>query len=342
MNRSSSPTASQLGFAYGLAAYGLWGLVPLYFRAVAFVPPFQLLAHRIVWSLLVLAGLVLLFARGRQLLACFRSRRLLGLLGVSTVLIALNWFAFIYAVAREQVLQTSLGYFITPLVSVALGIFFLGERLRPAQWVALGMALAGVLVLIARGDGFPWIALTLAFSFGLYGLVRKQAGLDGVVGLSVETLLLFPVALGYLFLEASRGRLAFADGDVGLDVLVAASGIVTTVPLLCFAQAVIRLRLTTIGFMQYLSPSIAFLLAVLAFGEPFTPAMQACFGLIWAALAVFGWDLARRAEKGEPPPEASVPSADAVDGSLRLAPGDVDGSPGIDEDVHLAADAELG
>src|SRR5690606_35658104 len=124
------------------------------------------LAHRIVWSLLVLAGLVLLFARGRQLLACFRSRRLLGLLGVSTVLIALNWFAFIYAVAREQVLQTSLGYFITPLVSVALGIFFLGERLRPAQWVALGMALAGVLVLIARGDGFPWIALTLAFSFG--------------------------------------------------------------------------------------------------------------------------------------------------------------------------------
>lgn len=313
MNQSSS-----FGLFCGLAAYILWGLVPLYFRAVEHVPPFEMLAHRVAWSIVVLCGLAFVLTEWQSIRAALTDRRTARLLCASTILIALNWGAFIYGVITHQVLQTSLGYFIAPLVNVALGIIFLGERMRIGQWVALSLAFLGVAVLVVSGGEFPWIALTLAFSFGTYGLIRKQAGVDGLAGLTVETMLLTPLAIGFLLWQASLGRLTFGSGSWGMDLLIAASGIVTTVPLLCFALAVVRLRLTTIGFLQYISPSVTFFLAILAFGEEFSLVRQICFGFIWAALAVFVWDIWRATRAAR-----RRPLADPVDLGLQVATSDV-------------------
>jgi chloramphenicol-sensitive protein RarD len=303
------PDHARAGLLYGLAAYGLWGLVPLYFKAIVQVPPAETLAHRVVWSVVFLAGVLSLTGRWPDLVRCFRSRPLLLILLASTLLIGLNWFVFIYAVSQRQVLETSLGYFITPLVNVLLGMVFFGERLRPRQWLALTLAAGGVLILAVAAGQVPWIALTLAVSFGTYGLLRKMAPIDGLISLAVETLLLFPAAVGFLGFLAWDDAISWGAIDRTTDVLLPLSGVVTTVPLLCFGAAARRLRLSTLGFLQYLSPSLAFLLAVGPFGEPFTTEQMASFGCIWTALAIYSADsvLAYRRRGGNGPQAQEMP-----------------------------------
>jgi chloramphenicol-sensitive protein RarD len=288
--RINQPNSTREGLFYGLAAYGFWGLVPLYFKAISQVPPAEVLAHRIVWSVVFLALLVGVGGRWRDLAGCFRSRAVLRTLLASTLLIAVNWFVFIYAVSTGRLIQASLGYFITPLVSVLLGLVFLRERLRPGQWLAVALAATGVVYQAVAAGQLPWIALALAGSFGVYGLLRKTVRVDGLIGLSVETLLLLPAALGFLGYEAARDGLAWGGGDWTMDLLLALSGVVTTVPLVCFAQAARRLRLSTLGFLQYLSPSLAFLLAVGVFREEFAAGQLVSFGCIWAGLAIYSVD----------------------------------------------------
>ncbi len=280
------------GLIYGLACYGLWGIAPLYFKAVIAVPPLELLAHRVVWSLLLLALILTAQHRWAAVRSYLSTPRLLRGLALSAVLVATNWLVYIYGVATEQIVQTSLGYFINPLVSVLLGTLVLGERLRPMQVFAVLVAATGVVLLTQQTGGVPWIALGVALSFGFYGLVRKVLPVEAVSGLAVETLVLLPVSTAYLAWLAWAGEGHFRAGRTGLDALVLFSGVVTTVPLLCFAQAARRLRLATIGFLQYLAPTLQFLLAVLVYREPFHFWQAVCFGCIWAALALYSLDSA--------------------------------------------------
>ncbi|MFO0880621.1 MAG: EamA family transporter RarD [Gemmataceae bacterium] len=305
----SAPPPGQAGFLYGIAAYGLWGMMPLYFRAVAGVHPLELLAHRILWSVAFLGLILTLLGRLVDLVQVFKRPRLCALLLGSTLLIALNWFVFIYGVWIGQVVQNSLGYFINPLFNIVLGMLLFRERLHPAQWMALGLATVGLLYLIAARGEFPWIAFTLATSFAAYGVIRKVAPVDALLGLTVETLFLFPVALVMLLLWGYQGVLAFGAHSQTVDVLLVASGVVTAVPLLCFGAAARRLPLTTLGFLQYLAPTLQFLLAVFYLGEPFRIEQQISFSCIWLALVLVTIDgLLRRRRRialadAEPSPD---------------------------------------
>jgi chloramphenicol-sensitive protein RarD len=279
---------SHYGILYGTAAYASWGIIPLYFKTVASVPPVEVLAHRALWSFVMLAVLVGLLGRWQELWRELRSRKLLLMLSLSTLFIAANWLTFIYAVTSGHVLQASLGYFINPLVNVLLGVVFLRERLRTRQTLSIGLALIGVLVLTVLVGQVPWIALVLALTFSLYGLMRKLIPVDGLVSLTVETLILAPVGLAYLgYLSAATHREPLGFGIVGLLML---SGPITSVPLLFFGAAARRLRLSTMGFLQYLSPTLQFLLAVLAFGEPFSAPQLLSFACIWAAVLIYAVD----------------------------------------------------
>jgi len=285
--------SARVGVAYGLAAYLAWGLVPIYFKAVAQVAPLEVLTHRVIWSVALLAGLMLARRRVRLVLEAARSRRTMVTLLGTTVLIACNWFIFIWSVANNHVLQASLGYYINPLVNVLLGVVFLKERLRPGQTVSVVLAATGVTYLALSYGRLPWIALMLAGSFGLYGLLRKTAPVGSLVGLTVETTLLAPLAVGYALYLWMTGNGSFARGDLGIDGLLALAGVVTAVPLLWFTSAARRLRLTTMGFLQYLAPTGHFLLAVLAYREQFTAAQAVTFVCIWAALAIYSFDTVR-------------------------------------------------
>jgi chloramphenicol-sensitive protein RarD len=311
------PGLDRIGLLYGLGAYGLWGLMPLYFKAVTQVSPFEVLAHRIVWCAVFLAGLLVLLRRWPQLLACLHNRRYLMLLGLSSFLIAVNWYAYILGASTERIVQTSLGYFMTPLVSVGLGMLFFRENLRPGQWLALSIASCGLIYLISAVREPPWIALSIASSFGLYGLVRKVTPVDSLSGLLVETLLLCPIALPMLVWGQVKGTAAFGQSSWPLSGLLMLSGLITAIPLLCFGQAARRLPLSILAFLQYIAPSIQLLLAVNLYGEPFDPTRQVCFGLIWTALAVFSLDslLALRRARldtadNPPPHEVDQPDAD--------------------------------
>lgn len=276
---------SQTGISCGVAAFGFWGLIPLYFKAVGQVAPLEVLAHRALWSFLTLAVLVWWLGRWTELWHELRNGRLLVMLGLSTLLIAGNWLTFIYAVQTGQVMQSSLGYFINPLVNVLLGVVFLRERLRPYQLLSILLALFGVVVLTSLVGQVPWISLALAFSFALYGLLRKLMPVDGLVSLTVETLLLLPLATGFLvYLQATSESTGNGPLLIGLLML---SGPITTVPLLFFGAAARRLRLSTIGIIQYLTPSLQFLVAVVLFREPFTTAQLLSFACIWTAVALF-------------------------------------------------------
>lgn len=279
------------GVLYGLAAYLAWGLCPIYFKAVAHVPAQEVLAHRVVWSLVLLA--ILLARRGDLLATLRRARepRLCATLVASTLLVALNWFTFIWAVANHRLLEASLGYFINPLVNVLLGMIFLRERPRTLQWASIALAAAGVGVLAVRLGGVPTISLVLAVSFGIYGLLRKTAPIGGMAGLTVETGMLAPVAVAVMLYWNRQGELVFGHLNPMTDWLLIASGVVTALPLIWFANAARRLTYTTVGFLQYLAPSGQFLLAVLAYHEPFSGTKLLAFGLIWIALAIFSVDL---------------------------------------------------
>jgi chloramphenicol-sensitive protein RarD len=284
------------GVVLALATFILWGLTPLYFRTLHAMVPVEVLAHRIVWCALLLGAV--LAARGAwpDLVRCLRSRRLLALLGASSLLWATDSLLYVWCVSSGRVLQTSLGYFVSPLFSVLLGTLFLHERLRPVQWAALALAGLGLAYFIVASGEMPWLALALAGSFALYGLVRKQAGADSVVALTVEMLIVLPAAAIFLGVALLSGTATFGQGNRTLDVLLLLSGAVTAVPLLLFGRAVRGLRLSTLGVLQYIAPGLQFLLALTVFGEPFQPAHGVAFGCVWTALLMFVIDagLARR------------------------------------------------
>lgn len=294
------------GFIYSAVAYGLWGLMPLYLRALDRVAPLEILAQRIIWSVVFLALLVAVGRRWQDLRQAFTKPSIRWPLLLSALLVACNWLLYITAVDRLQVVQGSLGYFINPLVNVLLGMLFFRERLRPLQWLAVALACAGVAELTRSVGEFPWLAVALGFSFGFYGLCRKKIPVDGLVGLSVETLFLLPMAAAYALFLAFTGQMKLGAVDRGLDLLILCSGVVTAVPLVCFGQAARRLPLSTLGFLQYVSPTVQFLLAVLLFDEFFDGWRLASFSLIWAGLAAFSVDSVRHfrrtaAERRDPP-----------------------------------------
>lgn len=282
-----------------LAAFCIWGLAPLYFRALGTVPPFEIVAHRVLWSTLFLAGLIALlpftggFARVRSVLV---QPRLLGLLAFTALLTSSNWMVFIWAIDAGRLLEASLGYFINPLVSVALGALFLGERLRPLQAIAVVIACVGVGWRVWQLGSLPWIALYLAGTFGLYGLLRKRAPVEAASGLFIETLLTTPLALAWLLWLAHEGTLNFGGGAV-TDWILPLTGVITAVPLMLFAVGARRLPLATVGFLQYIAPSLNFLVAVLIFREPFDTTQLVGFALIWFALAVYSADLLHATRK---------------------------------------------
>lgn len=293
---------ARTGLLYGFTAYTMWGVFPLYFKTLAHVSPWRIVCHRILWSALFLGIILAIRNEWRRLGPAVRQAHSLRLLAAGGVLIALNWLIFIYAVTTSQVLEASLGYFINPLLSVALGLIFLRERLRRGQWVAVVIAAMAVVNLAWRGEKLPWIALALAGTFGLYGLVRKKVDLPSHHALLVETMVLVPVALvGLAWLPTSEPKGVSPKFTFGL---LALTGVITATPLLFFGAAVRRLRLSTIGFLQYIGPTLQFVVAVLAFREPLDHAKLASFGLCWVAIAVY---VADSLVKQTPPPVADRP-----------------------------------
>ncbi len=282
--------SARIGVAFGLTAYLIWGSFPVFFKALEGAAPLEIVCHRIFWSAVFLFILVTIRRQLKKVITTLRSRQTLLTLCGSTLLIATNWLVFIYAVQNGEVLQSSLGYFITPLLSILLGFIFLRERLNRWQLFSVLLALTGVLTLTFHHGQFPWIALILAASFGLYGLLRKVARVESMIGLTVETLLLGPFALAYIIYLTTQQNSSFLAGALHLDLLLPLSGAVTAVPLLLFVGAARRLQLASIGFMQYITPSLHFILAVGLYNEPFSRGHLISFLFIWAGLGVYSGD----------------------------------------------------
>ena len=281
------------GLLFGVAAYGLWGAFPLYWPILEPGSAVEILAHRVLWSMITMGALVVLFRRRAQLRALLSNRRVLPLLVVAAVTISVNWATFIYGVNSGRVVETSLGYFINPLVTVMMGVLVLGERLRPMQWVAMGIGLAAVTVLTLEYARLPYIALVLAFSFGTYGLAKKKADVGAVESLALETAIIAPFAAAYLAFLASNGESSFGSHGAGHALLLTTTGIVTAVPLICFGAAATRVSMTSLGLMQYLAPILQFALGLTVFGEEMPPARWAGFVLVWLALSVFTYEAVR-------------------------------------------------
>ena len=281
------------GALLGAGAYFLWGLFPLYWPLLEPAGALEVLAHRVVWSLLLVAALLLVTRRTAAVVAVVRDRRRLLLVATAALLLSVNWFTYIYGVTHDHVVETSLGYFINPIVTVLLGVVVLGERLRSWQWTAVAVATAAVLVLSVQNGRPPWIAVVLALSFGFYGLLKKTAGVGAVEGLVVETAVVAPLAVAWLAWLVVTGDLAFGTEGTGHALLLAGAGLVTAVPLLLFGAAASRVPLTTLGLLQYLAPTLQFLLGVLLYDEPLPALRLAGFVLVWLALVVFSADLVR-------------------------------------------------
>ncbi|MFD3652563.1 EamA family transporter RarD [Streptomyces sp. NPDC058620] len=285
------------GLLYGIGAYGMWGLVPLFWPLMKPSGAVEILAHRMVWSLGVVGIALLLVRRWAWVGELVRQPRKLGLIAIAAAVITVNWGLYIWAVNNGQVVEASLGYFINPLVTIAMGVLLLGERLRPAQWVAVGTGFAAVLVLAIGYGRPPWISLTLAFSFATYGLVKKKVNMGGLESLAAETAVLFLPALGFLLWLGARGEATFTAGGAWHGVLLAATGIVTAAPLVCFGAAAIRVPLSTLGLLQYLAPVFQFALGILYFHEAMPPERWAGFSLVWLALTLLTWDALRTARR---------------------------------------------
>ena len=282
--RPAASHSSRPGLIYGLGAYTIWGFLPLYFHALSQVSPLLILCHRVFWSTLFLALVVSIRGEWRSIWPVLRRPRNLLLLSAGAVLIALNWLIFIYAVVSEQLLQASLGYFINPLLSIALGMLFLREQLRGWQWLAVAIAAMAVLNLALRGHGFPWIAVSLAASFGFYGLVRKKVDVNSLHGLTIETAILLP------FTVVIAALLHSGEMAAGTWGLLSLAGILTAVPLLLFGGAVRHLQLSTLGFLQYIGPTLQFLVALYLLKEPLDRVKLVSFALCWLAIAVYVGD----------------------------------------------------
>ncbi len=286
-------TSPRSGYLFGLAAYGLWGTFPLYFPLLEPGSPWEILAHRIVWSCVTMALLLLLLRRTTQFRAILGDRRVMLLLTVAAIVITANWGGFILGSTTGRVVEVSLGYFINPLVTVLMGVLILGERLRPAQWAAIGIGFTACALLTWDYGRPPYIALVLAFSFGTYGLAKKKANTGAVESLTFETLLLAPFALAFLIWLGATGEGHFTTAGWGHALLLMSAGIVTAVPLLCFGAAATRIPMTALGLMQYLTPTVQFLIGVVLLGEAMPPGRWVGFALVWLALSVFTFDALR-------------------------------------------------
>ncbi len=288
------------GILYAVGAYVAWGFFPIYWKLLSKVPAPQLLGHRILWSFILLSAIILLARRWGD----FRSRltpRILRIYLAAALLIGVNWLTYVWAINAGFIIETSLGYFINPLLSVLLGVIFFRERLRPLQWLPIGLATAGVLYLTVTYGSLPWIALTLAVSWGFYGLVKKAAPLGSLYGVTLETGILILPALGYLVFADLTGDGVFLHSGLQTDLLLAGAGAVTTIPLLMFASAARRISLSTIGILQYISPTLQFLTGFVIFHEPFSHTRLIGFGIVWLALIIFVLEN-RYAHRVPPPP----------------------------------------
>lgn len=298
------------GLAFAVAAYSWWGLGPIYFKAVRHVAPLEILAHRVIWSFVALLILVSLRRRWDALRSAIRHRPTLLILFATSAIVSSNWFIFIWAITHDRVLEASLGYFINPLVNVLLGFVVLKERLTPTEWFAVAIAAAGVAWLTATSGVVPWISLALAVTFALYGLLRKIARVDSLEGLTIETGTVLAVAAGYLALLELRGEAAFLSVSAATDVLLLLAGVVTATPLIWFAIAVKRLKLATIGILQYISPTFQFALAVFAYGEPFDRTRFFAFAVIWISLAMYTGDNLKRGWRSRNRPAPGLAAGD--------------------------------
>ncbi|MFF9195529.1 EamA family transporter RarD [Streptomyces sp. NPDC014779] len=301
----------------------MWGLVPLFWPLVKPAGAVEILAHRMVWSLAFVGLALLALRRWDWIRELVRSPRKLGLITVAATVISVNWGVYIWAVNNGRVVESSLGYFINPLVTIALGVLVLKERLRPAQWAAVGVGFTAVVVLAVGAGRPPWVSLTLAFSFALYGLVKKQVNIGGLESLAAETAVQFLPALAYLLWLGSQGSLAFGAHGAGHAALLAATGLVTAVPLICFGAAAIRVPLSTLGLLQYLAPVFQFLLGVVYFHEAMPAERWAGFSLVWLALTILSWDALRTARRSR----AAVESAKAEAEAAAVGAGPVEAGP---------------
>lgn len=280
------------GIVLAISAYAMWGIAPIYFKLLGHVSPLEILSHRIIWSFFLLAGLLHVGRQWKAVVTVFQSKSKLFYLLLTSLLIGGNWLIFIWAINSNHMLDASLGYYINPLLNVFLGMLFLGERLRKLQWFAVLLAAIGVGIQLVLFGSIPIVALALASTFGIYGLLRKKVGVGAQSGLFIETLVLLPMATLYLFLLADSPTSSLAVNDWHLNLLLVSAGLVTTLPLLCFTGAATRLKLSTLGFFQYIGPSFMFLLAVLVYGEAFSSDKAVTFLFIWGALLVFSFDAA--------------------------------------------------
>ncbi|GGV18373.1 protein RarD [Streptomyces filipinensis] len=306
----------RIGLLNGFAAYGMWGLVPLFWPLMKPAGAMEILAHRMVWSLVVVAVALLFVRRWSWAGQLLRQPRRLGLVAVAAAFITVNWGLYIWSVNSGHVVEAALGYFINPLVTIAMGVLLLKERLRPVQWAAVATGLAAVVVLTVGYGRPPWISLVLAFSFGTYGLVKKKVDLGGVESLAAETAIQFLPALGYLLWLGAHGDASFLNGSAGHAALLASTGLVTALPLVCFGAAAIRVPLSTLGLLQYLAPVFQFLLGVLYFHEAMPPERWAGFALVWLALLLLTGDALRSARGPRKPvevPRVDTPGATPVE-----------------------------
>ncbi|MEU3858990.1 EamA family transporter RarD [Streptomyces sp. NPDC028722] len=312
------------GLLNGFAAYGMWGLVPLFWPLLKPAGAAEILAHRMVWSLAFVAVALLFVRRWAWAGELLRRPRQLGLITVAAAVITVNWGVYIWAVNAGHVVEASLGYFINPLVTIAIGVLVLKERLRPVQWAAVAVGLTAVVVLTVGYGHPPWISLCLAFSFAAYGLVKKKVGLGGVESLAAETAIQFVPALGYLLWLTTRGECTFVTGGTGHAALLASTGVVTALPLVCFGAAAIRVPLSTLGLLQYLAPVFQFLLGVVYFHEAMPAERWAGFALVWLALILLTGDALRTARRtarfAVPAPAGTAPWGPAVAPAPASAP----------------------
>ncbi len=278
------------GVFFALAAYSFWGFAPIYFKSVQQVPAFEILAHRIIWAFILVFILIVVLKRLNRLKPIIRSPKMMFRLTVATCLLGGNWFLFIWAVNANHMLDASLGYYINPLLNVAIGMAFFQEKMRRLQLFAIGLAIVGVGIQVVTFGSVPWVALALASSFAIYGAIRKRLPVDSISGLWLETTLLVPVMLGYLLFFADSPSADMTANSWQLNVLLMAAGLVTTIPLLCFTAAAQRIRYATLGFFQYIAPSLMFILAVNLYDEPLAESKLITFVIIWSALALYTFD----------------------------------------------------
>ncbi|MEZ9186136.1 EamA family transporter RarD [Vibrio splendidus] len=287
------------GILLAVAAYTMWGIAPIYFKSLSEVSSFEILSHRVVWSFFLLAFLLHMSRGWRKVRDTLTSKPKMLYLVATSILVGANWLIFIWAVNSNHMLDASLGYYINPLINVLLGMFFLGERLRKLQWFAVALAAIGVIIQLIAFGSVPIVAIALAFSFGFYGLLRKKVSLEAQTGLFIETLVMLPIAATYLLFIADSATSDLSMNPMQLNLLLVAAGVITTVPLLCFTGAATRLKLSTLGFFQYIGPSLMFLLAVLIYGEAFTSDKAITFAFIWGALVIFSFDGLRNNKKNK-------------------------------------------